>query len=101
MNQNSRQQKARYLQNIVKEKIMKLFNLGAKDIRTSNTGENGEDVKLLSITAKRVFPYATECKNTQSFKSLYSVFRKTEQRNKRVHSIHWRRTLTSDKTEYT
>jgi hypothetical protein len=83
MKQNSRQQKARYLQNIVKDKIMNLFNLSPQDIRTSNTGENGEDVKLLSITAKRVFPYATECKNTQGFKSLYSVFRKTEKRNKR------------------
>ena len=35
---------------IVKDKIIKLFNLTNADIRTSNTGENGEDVKLLSIT---------------------------------------------------
>jgi len=81
MNQNSRQQKARYLQNIVKDKIMKLFNLTKKDIRTSNTGENGEDVKLLSLTARRVFPYATECKNTQQYKSLYHVFKTTNKRN--------------------
>lgn len=81
MKQSSRQQKCRYLQNIVKNKIMGLFNLNNKDIRTSNTGENGEDIKLLSLTAKRVFPYATECKNTQQYKSLYSVFRTTQKRN--------------------
>jgi hypothetical protein len=48
MNNNSRKAKSRYLQNIVKDKIIKLFNLTNSDIRTSNTGENGEDVKLLS-----------------------------------------------------
>ena len=49
MNNNSRQAKGRYLQNIVKDKIIKLFNLPPGSIRTSNTGENGEDVKLLSL----------------------------------------------------
>jgi len=83
MKQNSRQQKARYLQNIVKDKIIHLFNLSSKDIRTSTVGENGEDVKLLSLTARRVFPYTTECKNTQQYKSLYHVFNKTNKRNNR------------------
>ena len=47
MKQNSRQNKARYLQNLVKEKITKIFNLNNNDLRTSTVGENGEDVKLL------------------------------------------------------
>jgi hypothetical protein len=55
MNNNSRKAKSRYLQNIVKDKIINLFKLNPADIRTSNTGENGEDIKLLSITSKRVF----------------------------------------------
>jgi hypothetical protein len=71
MKQNSRQNKARYLQNLVKDKICKTFNLDNKDVRTSTLGENGEDVKLLTLTAKRVFPYATECKNTEQFIGLY------------------------------
>ena len=65
MKQSSRQNKARYLQNLVKDKICKTFNLDNKDVRTSTIGENGEDVKLLTLTAKRVFPYATEVTNTE------------------------------------
>ena len=38
MKQKSRQSKARYLQNLVKDKICKTFNLGNKDIRTSTIG---------------------------------------------------------------
>ena len=51
MKQNSRQNKARYLQNLVKDKICKTFNLGNQDVRTSTLGENGEDLKLLTLTA--------------------------------------------------
>ena len=65
MKNKSREAKSRYLQNIVREKIISLFKLNPSDIRTSNTGENGEDVKLLSITAKRAFPYSTEFKNSE------------------------------------
>ena len=78
MKQKSRQSKARYLQNLVKDKICKTFNLGNKDIRTSTTGENGEDIKLLTLTAKRVFPYATECKNSEQHIGLYKNFRQNK-----------------------
>ena len=44
MKNKSREAKSRYLQNIVKDKIIKLFKLNPSDIRTSNTGENGEDI---------------------------------------------------------
>ena len=83
MKQNSRQNKARYLQNLVKDKICKTFNLDNKDVRTSTLGENGEDVKLLTLTAKRVFPYATECKNTEQFIGLYKHFKQSKNHNHR------------------
>ena len=83
MKQSSRQNKARYLQNLVKDKIIKLFNLTNADIRTSNTGENGEDVKLLTLTAKKVFPYATECKNTEQFIGMYKNFKQSRGHNHR------------------
>lgn len=70
-----RRAKSRYLQNIVKDKIIKLFNLTNADIRTSNTGKNGEDVKLLSITAKRALPYSVECKNAEQNIGLYKNFK--------------------------
>jgi len=83
MNNNSRKAKSRYLQNIVKDKIIKLFNLNNSDIRTSNTGENGEDVKLLSITAKRAFPYSVECKNAEQHMGLYKNFKQAKRHNHR------------------
>ena len=83
MNNNSRKAKSRYLQNIVKDKVIKLFKLDPGSIRTSNTGENGEDVKLLSLTAKRAFPYSTECSNTEQYKGLYKKFKQANKHNHR------------------
>ena len=84
MNNNSRKAKSRYLQNIVKDKVIKLFKLDPGSIRTSNTGENGEDVKLLSLTAKRAFPYSTECSNTEQYKGLYKKFKQANKHNHRA-----------------
>jgi hypothetical protein len=83
MKQTSRQNKARYLQNLVKEKITKTFNLNNNDLRTSSVGENGEDVKLLSLTAKKVFPYATECSNTEQYIGIYKKFKQSTGHNHR------------------
>jgi len=83
MKNNSRKAKSRYLQNIVKDKVIKLFKLDPGSIRTSNTGENGEDVKLLSLTAKRAFPYSTECSNTEQYKGLYKKFKQANKHNHR------------------
>ena len=75
MKQKSRIQKARYLQNIVKDRIVKLYPaLTKKDIRTSLTGENSADIKLLTHTARKLFPYSVECKNRNEFKSIYRYF---------------------------
>ena len=75
MKQKSRTAKARYLQNLVKNRIIKLYpSLTKKDIRTSMTGENSADIKLLTHTAKKLFPYSVECKNRKDFKGLYRFF---------------------------
>jgi len=70
---NSRKAKGRYLQSIVKERIIKLYPvLGKDDIRTSLMSESGADIKLTSHTSRKLFPYSIECKNRQDFKTLYS-----------------------------
>jgi|TARA_R110002020_G_scaffold121376_3_gene275874 hypothetical protein len=75
MKPNSRKAKGRYLQNIVKERIIKLYPvLGKDDIRTSLMSETGADIKLTSHTARKLFPYSIECKNRQDFKTLYAYF---------------------------
>ena len=84
MHNNSRKAKSRYLQNIVKDKIIKLFKLPPGSIRTSNTGENGEDIKLLTLTSKKVFAYSTECKNSEMHKGLYRHFKQAKKHNHRT-----------------
>ena len=75
MKPNSRKAKGRYLQNIVKERIIKLYPvLGKDDIRTSLMSEAGADIKLTSHTSRKLFPYSIECKNRQDFKTLYNYF---------------------------
>jgi hypothetical protein len=83
MKNSSRKAKSRYLQNIVKDKVIKLFKLDPGAVRTSNTGEGGEDLKLLSLTAKKVFPYSTECKNSEQHKGLYKHFKQAKRHNHR------------------
>ena len=74
MKQKSRTAKGRYLQNIVKDKIIELYPvLTKKDIRTSMVGENNADIKLLSHTAKKLFPYSVECKNRNDFKAYIII----------------------------
>ena len=75
MKPNSRKAKGRYLQNIVRDRIIKLYPvLGKDDIRTSLMSESGADIKLTSHTARKLFPYSIECKNRQDFKTLYNYF---------------------------
>ena len=75
MKPNSRKAKGGYLQNIVKERIIKLYPvLGKDDIRTSLMSETGADIKLTSHTSRKLFPYSIECKNRQDFKTLYNYF---------------------------
>ena len=58
MNNKSRKAKGRLLQNLVRDKIVKLFPaLTADDIRTSMMSEAGADVKLISVMARKLFPY--------------------------------------------
>ena len=47
------------------------------------TGENGEDIKLLSLTSKKVFPYSTECSNTEQYKGIYKKFKQAKGHNHR------------------
>ncbi len=76
MKNASKKQKGRYLQNLVRDRITKLYPvLGKGDIRTSMMSENGADVKLMSHTARKLFPYSVETKNRQDYKQIYNAFK--------------------------
>ena len=76
MNNKSRKAKGRILQNLVRDKIVKLFPvLGKDDIRTCLMSETGADIKLISLTARKLFPYDVECKNRQEYKTIYNHYK--------------------------
>ena len=78
MNNKSRKAKARFLQNLVKERILKLFpSLTKDDIRCAMMSENGADIKLMSLTARKLFPYNVETKNRKDFKTIYKHYKQT------------------------
>ncbi len=79
MKNDSKKAKGRYLQNLVRDRIVRLYPvLSKKEIRTSMISENGADVKLLTQTARKLFPYSIECKNREDFKQVYNYFRQTK-----------------------
>ena len=50
MKQSSRRRKGKFLQNLVRDKILKNFpHLKRKDVDVANTGENGRDIKLSKV----------------------------------------------------
>ena len=76
MNNKSRKQKGRYLQNLVRDRLFKLFpSLTKDDIRCSLMSESGADIKLMSLTARKLFPYSVECKNREEYRTLYKHFK--------------------------
>ena len=76
MNNKSRKAKGRILQNLVRDKIVKLFPvLGTDDIRSCLMSEPGADIKLISLTARKLFPYDVECKNRQEYKTIYNHYK--------------------------
>tara|TARA_R100000935_G_scaffold56156_1_gene87193 strand:- start:876 stop:1229 length:354 start_codon:yes stop_codon:yes gene_type:complete len=78
MKNDSKKAKARYLQNLVRDRIKKLFpKLGKEDIRCSLMSENGADVKLLSLTARKLFPYSVECKRREEYKQVYTAYKQS------------------------
>ena len=63
MKNDSKKAKARYLQNLVRDRIKKLFpKLGPEDIRT----------------ARKLFPYSVETKNRQEYIQIYKAFKQAK-----------------------
>ena len=64
--------KGRNLQNLVRDKLRKIFveewtkvpKLELDDIKSQTMGMGGEDI-ILSPIAKQLIPYSFECKNTE------------------------------------
>ena len=51
--------------------------LKKKDLRSARPSEPGSDIKLLSLTARKLFPYDVECKNREEYKTIYKQYQQS------------------------
>ena len=65
MKTRSAKNKGKRLQNDVRDLILETFKeLEPDDVRSTTMGDSGEDI-LLSPAARKLFPFAVECKNQE------------------------------------
>jgi hypothetical protein len=77
MKPRSAKAKGRRFQSEVKELILESFPLlEPDDVKPAIMGESGEDIKL-SPAARKLFPYAVECKNTEKL-NIWSALEQAE-----------------------
>jgi hypothetical protein len=77
MRTQSAKAKGRRLQQEVASRIRAAFSLPEADVRSTSMGAQGEDVTL-SYAARGVFPFAIECKNTESI-NIWKAFLQSEE----------------------
>ena len=79
MNNKSRKAKGRYLQNLVRDRVIKLFpSLTKDDISCALMSEPGADVKLTSLTSRKLMPYSIETKNREEYKTIFKHWKQTK-----------------------
>ena len=75
MNNKSRNQKGRRLQNHLRDRLLKAFpHLKEADVKVAIMSEPGADIKLSRI-AKKLITYQFECKNQEKMKTVYQWFK--------------------------
>jgi len=78
MKTQSAKSKGRRLQKEVRDLILETFNeLEPDDVRSTSMGASGEDL-LLSPAARKLFPFAVECKNQEKL-NIWSSLEQAEQ----------------------
>ncbi len=78
MNNKSRNQKGRRLQNHLRDRLLKAFpHLKEADVKVAIMSEPGADIKLSRI-AKKLIPYQFECKNQEKMKTVYQWFKQCQ-----------------------
>jgi len=87
MKQSSRRKKGKYLQNLVRDRLLKEFpHLRKKDVDVARNGENGPDIKLSKV-AKCLVPYSFETKNQEKMKTIYEWFKQAEKNSGKLEAV--------------
>lgn len=81
MKTSSAKAKGRRLQDEIRDSILAQYpTLEPDDVQCAIMGQSGTDIKL-SPAARRVFPYAVECKNQEKL-NVWSALEQSEQNAK-------------------
>ena len=76
MKARSAKNKGKRLQNILRDKLIKLYPKLSNDISSQIMGMTGEDI-VLTPHAKKVLPYSFECKNVEKL-NIWKSFKQCE-----------------------
>ena len=81
MKPKSAKQKGRALQQLVIKRLIECLGINPQDIENRSMGCGGEDI-ILSVSARRAFPFSVECKNQESV-NVWNAYAQAEsnQRN--------------------
>jgi len=83
MKTSSAKAKGRALQDWTRDILKSLFKFTDDDVKCAVMGETGEDVKLISKRARKKFPFSIECKNRETFKTLYAQYEQSKSHSDR------------------
>lgn len=86
MKPRSAKNKGRRLQKEVQQKLLERFKgtLEEDDIKVAIMGESGEDLKL-SPAARKLIPYAIECKNQEKL-NIWQALKQAKENSKEKHT---------------
>ena len=83
MRASSAKAKGRALQDWTRDTLKSLFKFTDDDVKCAVMGETGEDVRIISRRARKKFPYSIECKNRETFKTLYAQYEQAKSHSDR------------------
>ena len=86
MKTRSAKNKGKRLQNQIRDQLLENFKqLEPDDIKSTTMGESGEDIQL-SPAARKLIPYAIECKNQEKL-NIWESLKQAESNSEKVKPV--------------
>lgn len=80
MKPQSAKAKGRLLQKHVIKRLIDVLGIDPEDIENRSMGAGGEDI-ILSLAARRAFPFSVECKNQESV-NIWNAYKQAEENSR-------------------
>jgi hypothetical protein len=80
MTPQSAKAKGRLLQQLVRKRLIEVFNLSPEDVKSTSMGASGEDIQLSSYARSRI-PISIECKSRHRHTVYHSYWQAVDNSN--------------------